>query len=767
MVADVRRLRPGDLARLVNSTAMGAVLTERQLHRHRVRAGFRIGDGTTIDLLRYLGWLADQVHAPKTVVQEDGGYEAHKRAAAERSRLASESGRDIGELPAVVDPARKLAASQSFRSFCESYFPELFNLAWSPDHLKVIAKTEQAVLQGGLFALAMPRGSGKTTLAECACLWAILFGHREFVCLIGSDEAHALEMLDSLKTELESNELILEDFPEAAFPIHCLDGIAHRANGQLYRGERTHIGWTAREIILPTMPGSTASGAIIRVAGITGRIRGMKFKRPDGRAVRPSLVVLDDPQTDESARSLSQCQHRESILAGAVLGLGGPGKKIAGVMPCTVIHPGDMADRILDREQHPQWQGERTRMVYSFPTDTKLWEQYAKHRADGLRAERGLADATAFYAEHRAAMDSGSAVAWPERFNHDEISAIQHAMNLKLQDERAFWSEYQNEPLPEDTADDDDLTAEQILAKLNGLGRSEVPGEVSHLTAFIDVQQKALFWVVCGWADDFTGYVLDYGTWPDQHRRYFTLRDLRITMALATKGAGLEGAIYAGLEQLTNHLLARRWERDDGAELSIDRCLVDANWGQSTDVVYQFCRQSARAGVLLPSHGRFVGASSIPFTDYKRRRGDRVGHHWRIPAVIGKRTVRHVLYDANHWKSFIHTRFAVPMGDPGCLSVWGQDPEGHRLLADHLTSEYRVRTEGRGRVVDEWRLKPNGFDNHWFDGLVGCAVAASIQGVALPELAPVRVAVSARLKLSGMRHSEKSPHRMTSTHEHT
>ena len=40
--------------------------------------------------------------------------------------------------------------------------------------------------------------------------------------------------------------------------------------------------------------------------------------------VRPSLVVLDDPQTDESARSLSQCATRESILAGAVLGLAQP-----------------------------------------------------------------------------------------------------------------------------------------------------------------------------------------------------------------------------------------------------------------------------------------------------------------------------------------------------------------------------------------------------------------------------------------------------------
>jgi len=34
------------------------------------------------------------------------------------------------------------------------------------------------------FAFAMPRGSGKTALARCAALWAILYGYRPFVCVI-------------------------------------------------------------------------------------------------------------------------------------------------------------------------------------------------------------------------------------------------------------------------------------------------------------------------------------------------------------------------------------------------------------------------------------------------------------------------------------------------------------------------------------------------------------------------------------------------------
>jgi nicotinamidase-related amidase len=201
-------------------------------------------------------------------------------------------------LPEVVDPQRKAKAASDFRYFCESYFPLTFHLAWSTDHLKVITRIEQAVLRGGLFSMAMPRGSGKTTICECACIWAVLNGHREFVCLIGSDEGHAMDMLDSIKMELDGNDLLLEDYPEVVFPIQALDGIANRCNGQLYQGHRTHIGWTAREVVLPTIPGSVGSGAIIKVAGITGRIRGMKYKRSDGQTMRPSLVVIDDPQND-------------------------------------------------------------------------------------------------------------------------------------------------------------------------------------------------------------------------------------------------------------------------------------------------------------------------------------------------------------------------------------------------------------------------------------------------------------------------------------
>ncbi len=753
---DPRKLRPADLLRMVNSTGHGSVLTEFQLRRHRNQAGYTIGDARTVDLFRYAAWLTLEYFFPKKPKPEPLTYAEQKARQAERNAEAVRAAQDIGDIPAVVNPQRKAKAVGSFRDFCETYFPEVFYFPWSDDHLCVIDKIEKAVRTGGLFAMAMPRGSGKTVLCQTAVLWSALIGATPFVCLIAASAERARDLLENIKIWLETNPLLQADFPEVTYPIQCLERITNRQKGQKYKGEPTRIDWSSDRIVLPTIEGSKASGVVISSSGMKGSdIRGQNYARADGNVVRPQLVLVDDPQTTESAWSPSQSQRREAILAGDVLGMAGPGKKIAGLMACTVIRPDDMADNILDREKHPEWQGERTKMVYAFPSNEKLWAKYAELRADSLRNDGDGLEATEFYRANREAMDAGAVVAWPQRFNDDELSALQHAINLKLRDEAAFFAEYQNEPIVEEIGEEM-LTAEQIAAKLNGYRAGEIPIGCNHLTMFIDVQQKVLFWMLCGWEDNFTGYIIDYGTWPEQRRDYFTLRDVRATIGRAAPGAGMEGQIYAALEKLTSEKLSRAYRREDGAEIRIDRCLVDANWGQSTDVVYQFCRQSSFAGILLPSHGKYVGASSVAFSEYKRKRGDRVGLHWRIPNTIGRRQVRHVLVDTNYWKTFVHARLAVVMGDPGCLSLFGRDDSAkktHRLLAEHMTAEYRVKTVARDSTVDEWKLKATRPDNHWLDCLVGCAVAASVQGASLPGVSDGPARPRQRIKLSQLQRS--------------
>ena len=134
-----------------------------------------------------------------------------------------------------------------------------------------------------------------------------------------------------------------------------------------------------------------------------------------------------------------------------------------------------------------------------------------------------------------------------------------------------------------------------------------------------------------------------------------------------------------------------------------------------------------KAAVLVPSRGHRITASEKPISEYDRHRGDKIGHHWWIPSVRRKRSLRHVEVDTNYCKTFVHERLATAMGDPGCLSNFGRKAAQHRLFAEHLTAESRRQTEGRGRTVEEWKLPTHKPGNHWLDCVVGCAAGASMQ----------------------------------------
>lgn len=663
---------------------------------------------------------------PKSKMSAEELAQKQRDRMAARNREASLAIRDIGTLPKVKNSRRKSSCKRDFGKFCKTYLGEMFPLDWSEDHLEAIKIIQRSVLKGGLFALAMPRGSGKTTLALAAVIWAAFYGHRLFVVIIAASADKAVGLLDNVKTAIETNQLLAEDFPEICYPIAKLGRVQHRQKGQLYKGEPTRLEWGTDRVVLPTLPRSAASGAVIATSGMKGsEIRGQQHLRPDGTMARPDFAMVDDPQTTESAWSPTQCRQRKSIIAGDVLGMAGPGRTIAAVMPCTVIRKGDMADEILNPEKHPIWQGRRTKMLVNWPINMGLWEEYRD-----VRSSAGVKASTEFYRKRQKAMDEGAVASWAERFEPDEVSAIQHAMNLYYdRGADVFASEFQNEPIDEEDLAST-LTADEICGRVNNLAREKVPLNAEHVTAFIDVQGELLFWLVVAVTEDFTASVIDYGTWPDQQRRYFTLADARRTLSVAFPTKGLEGRLFEGLSYLYGDLNGRKWEREDGSVFRLSRCLVDANWGESTKVVKEFCRRTHGAP-LLPSHGKGYGASSMPIGMTKKKPGERRGDNWFVPPVqtaVG----RHLVYDTNYWKSFVQNRLQVEYPEAGSLSLFGSDAKAHECLADHLSAEYPVRVSGRGREVDEWKLKP-GRDNHWLDCLVGAMVAASMQGAKIPE----------------------------------
>ncbi len=158
--------------------------------------------------------------------------------------------------------------------------------------------------------------------------------------------------------------------------------------------------------------------------------------------------------------------------------------------------------------------------------------------------------------------------------------------------------------------------------------------------------------------------------------------------------------------------------------------------------MYTFCRECNFGPKVIPSHGKYVGASSQPWSQWKRKAGERIGPHWRL-RPSAEWPIKHVLVDTNYWKTFVHQRLKADFGASSSINLYGRTVNDRRLearyhseLADQLVAEFPVRVEVKDKVVHEWKLRPHHPDNHFLDCLVGCAVAASMNGV---ELAGSRI----------------------------
>lgn len=645
--------------------------------------------------------------------KEISSYERKKLREAARQRKQSHAAREIApSCPEVVNPKRRDKALKSLKLFCETYGSSKFALTWSKDQLAYMRDIEHVARNGGQLASAMPRGTGKTTIILFAVIWCIVTGNHPFFVLIGATAGHAEELLADILTELETNELLYEDFPALLHPVRQLEGINQRR--LLWNGKLIRQRFTKKKLILPNLPETPGAGTVIQAAGLLGRLRGMAHTRHDGKRVRPSLVLIDDPQTDKSAKSPRQNETREKTLAGAVLGLGGPGKKIAAFMTVTVIEPGDMADRILDRQRHPEWQGKRTKLLDAFPSDEvmPLWHEYYEIRSDGLRRGDNGRAANTFYRKNRKRMDRGSRPSWPARFNHDELSATQNAMNWYFADRHAFFAEGQNDPSAAKETGDQTLDVDQILRRTIGHKRGVAPVDAQWITAGIDVQKRCLYWSVLAVGAGMTAQLIDYGTFPEQRRLYFTKSDITSTIQNRFKGKEPDAQLYAALEALAAQLFGSEYRRDDGSPMRITKAIFDARFEKS--VVMKFARQSPHAANILPAFGMRTGFNA---NRNRARPGQRFGLDYTIEPA-GSNPTRYALIDSSAWITRVVNALKAPIGSAGTLTLFEPDRDDrHQLIAEHFTAEYPTEyiEKRTGRALIQWRPKPDNPDNDWLD----------------------------------------------------
>lgn len=680
-------------------------------------------------------WTGAATAAPPTRARQRVSavaYERHKLRAGKRQRDISTAERELAPLPDVGNPKRRRKGSKSLRAFCETYLASKrggtdskpFSLRWGKPHLDLLADIELCAREGKIVAVAMPRGSGKTTIAVAAVLWAVLCQGHRFVMLIAANKSAAMGLVQKVSSIITGNRELLADFPEFLYPFDRQGGA--NQSRPLYNGERVIMKLAKTEIVFPRL-GDKTPGAVIRCAGLlSADIRGQLWGTPDGSFVRPSLFLCDDPQTPQSATSDKQNDARERILAADVLGMAGPGETLGGVVTVTVIAKADMADRILDRSKHPEYNGHRFKMLEGLPPETELdhLRRYGDARTADLRAGLGRRAGNAHWKKHAAELEKGLRSYWPDRFNKGELNAIQHAVNKWLTDRRAFYAECQNDPAGAETTNAQTLTAAAIISRQSGRQRGEVPAAVQYLAAGIDCHDDLLYWTVLGMIGDPTGFIVDYGTWPEQSRAYFLKRDASPTIETALRKRDnvpreTDAQLYAALETLITTLATRQFRSETGGAVTVGKIVIDS--GYLPDVTYAACRESRFSALLLPSYG---AKTSIFHREARKRTSLRFGEGYFI-APPGQRPLRHAGINSGEWITRTQNAFLAPMGARGAWSLFAADNYAHQCYADHITAETFTdwTDEKNGRRERRWQLTP-GRDNHWLDATklaaVGC-----------------------------------------------
>ena len=664
---------------------------------------------------------------------DDFSY-SNKEAARKLKRTAD--AKEISpDFPEVEDKKRRAAATKSLRAFLLSYFPEIFYLKFSPIHEDVIKKIEKTIDGGELYALAMPRGSGKTSICQCALVWAIVTGRAKCAVLVCANQSRADQLVSDIYALISSSELLVADFPKEVYPFYMTASTPMRLRSLTFNGDPIRARVKTGQLIFPAIPGSACFESVLFGAGLTGAsMRGLAYTTSDGRKLRPDFVLCDDPQDRESANSVEQTKTRERLIKADMLGMAGAGKKLACLITCTVIAADDLADRLLDRSKNPEFHGQRYSLITKLPAALTLWEEYAILREDELRNDESHDRSNQFYRDNFAAMNEGTAALWTDRKDPDDIDALAYAMKLYFRDKESFFSEYMN--LPNDADKDFSLTsitAEKCTAKLTGAPRFETEDDDVVVTGFIDVHKTLLYYCLTAWKNNFSGEIIDYGVFPPQPRPQFSHAKPPKPLLDYFDGQTLEDSIALGLTQLLSDITSREYLSPSGTRVDLSRILVDANWGQQTDTVYNTLKK-IKNPIVTPSHGVYIGAKGKPFGAGYVGNGDKVGVNWRVPAKTNRVGMRYVLFDTNFWKSFFMRRLLAPPTTMSNVRIFGAVND-HTMLINHFGAEFFTDVEAFGgtRRVEEWALKPGHVDNHYFDCAVGCCVAASMCGIQLQE----------------------------------
>lgn len=287
------------------------------------------------------------------------------------------------------------------------HFHDELDQTWNEHVIKGLDITADPKLineqQGCREAIAAPRGHAKsTTITFKDSLHSILYQYKHYILILSDSSEQAEVFLGDLKSELEDNAHIKEDF------------------GNL-KGDKF---WTSSGFLTSTN---------IKVEGIGSgkKIRGRRHKQ-----WRPDLIILDDIENDTNINTPEQRAKLANWFTKAVSSAGDRYTDI--VYVGTVLH----YDSLLSKVMHtPSYHSRKYQAVISWSKNDAMWEAWRQIYTDLSNPAHGK-DALAFFNSNKEEMLEGTQVLWEAKNSYYDL------MCKKVDDgDAAFNSELQNDPV--------------------------------------------------------------------------------------------------------------------------------------------------------------------------------------------------------------------------------------------------------------------------------------------------------------------------------
>ena len=328
-------------------------------------------------------------------------------------------------LQKLLSTQRRELASKSPRDFARVYLGHHFKLPTSRLHEMLFDMLEQATeTRAARIAIAAPRGHAKTTVTGlCYSLWSILYDREPFILIVSATKELASTILRSIKDEIQSNPLLLEDFPDRCRPPGTRGGPKP---------------WRDNQITLP-------GGGTILAAGAGQSIRGLKR-----RDARPTLIIVDDLEEQEQTLSADQREKLRAWFTRTLLPAGEPRTNI--IVVGTILHYDSLLANLTSKQpgNHlaASWDSVVFQAVEAFSEKLDIWDRWERiYLRDEIFDKRtGPQAAQDFLDEYEGSHLEGTRVLWPERESYTDL------MIQRLTLGRAsFQAEKQNEPLDPET----------------------------------------------------------------------------------------------------------------------------------------------------------------------------------------------------------------------------------------------------------------------------------------------------------------------------